>query len=98
MKLISARDSRAPAPLSTVKRAPAILRRPLEIDDAERRAEIPVRLRREVERARLADAAHLDVVRGALADRHAGVRQVRQVQHAPPSADARPSRAESRSA
>ena len=71
MKLMSARDSRAPAPLSTVKRAPAILRAALEVDDAERRPEIPVRLRRGVEHARLADAAHLDVVRRALADRDA---------------------------
>ena len=43
----------------------------LEVDDAERRPEIPVRLRLEVERARLAVAPHFDVVRGALADRHA---------------------------
>ena len=67
MKLISARDSRAPAPLSTEKRAPAMLGGALEVEDAERRAEIPVRLRLEVERARLAVAAHFDVVVCALA-------------------------------
>ena len=41
MKLMSARDSRAPAPLSTAKRAPAILVAALEVDDAERRARDP---------------------------------------------------------
>ena len=80
MKLISARDSRAPAPLSTANRAPAIRAAALEVEDAERRPEVPVRLRLEVERARLAVPAHLDVVGGALAHRHAGVRQVRQHQ------------------
>src|SRR5205807_7091593 len=37
-----------------------------------------MRLRGEVERARLADAPHLDVLRGALPDRYALVWQVRQ--------------------
>ena len=41
MKLISARDSRAPAPLSTENRAPAILRAALEVEDAERRRRDP---------------------------------------------------------
>ena len=78
MKLISARASRAPAPEQDRKARAGNLRRALEIEDAERRAEIPVRLRLEVERARLADAAHFDVVGRARADRHARVRQVRQ--------------------
>ena len=60
MKLMSARDSRAPAPLRTENRAPAIFVAALEVEDAERRAEIPVRLRLEVERPRLAVAPHLD--------------------------------------
>jgi hypothetical protein len=80
MKLMSARASRAPAPSSTEKRAPDILRRPLEVEDAERGTEVPVRLRLEVERARLAVPPHLHVVAGARALRHAGVRQVRQRQ------------------
>ena len=50
MKLISARASRAPAPMSTEKRAAGDLRAALEVDDAERRTEVPVRLRREGER------------------------------------------------
>ena len=37
-------------------------RRPLEVEDAERGPEVPVRLRLEVERPRLASTAHLDVV------------------------------------
>ena len=82
---MSARASRAPAPLSTENRAPAILAAALEVEDAERRAEIPVRLRLEVERARLAVAPDFDVVRGALADRHARVRQIRQRRAAPAS-------------
>src|SRR5205085_1589079 len=43
-------------------------------------AEIPVRLRREIERSRRAVLPHLDVVRGALADRHARMGQIRQLQ------------------
>ena len=94
MKLISARDSRAPAPLSTVKRAPAILRGALEVDDAERRARGPSAACGSKSNARGSPcAAHLDVVRRALADRHAGVRQVRQRRAAPRRADARSSRA-----
>src|SRR5581483_7300060 len=56
-------------------------RRALEIEDAERRAEIPMRLRLEIEASRLAVPAHFDVVVSALADRHARVRQIWQVQH-----------------
>ena len=52
------------------------LRAALEVDDAERRTEIPVRLRREVERARRAMSTHFDVVGAALPDRHALVRQI----------------------
>ena len=54
------------------------LRGALEIDHAQLRTEIPVRLGLEVEPARLAPRAHDDVVGGALPHRHAGVRQVRQ--------------------
>ena len=75
MKLISARASRAPAPISTEKRAPEIRVAALEVEDAERRAELPVRLRLEVERPRLAVPAHFDVVVRAGAFRarwHAG--------------------------
>ncbi len=53
---------------------------PLEVDDAERGPEVPVRLRLEVERARLADPPHLQVVGGALPDRDARGRQVRDRQ------------------
>ena len=42
--------------------------------------EVPVRQRLEVERAWLAVTTHFLIVGGALPDRHAGVRQVRQVQ------------------
>ena len=72
------------------------LRGALEIENAERGAEIPVRLRLEVERARLAVRAGLPVVCGALADRHARVRQVRQHQERLRRADVRWSRAECR--
>ena len=65
MKLISARSSCAPAPIRTAKREPGDLRRALEVEDAKRRAEVPVRLRLEVEHARLAPRAHDDVVGGA---------------------------------
>jgi hypothetical protein len=54
---------------------------PLEVDDAERRPEVPMRLRREVEGWRLTHTPQFDVVRGAFSDRNAGVRQVRQVEH-----------------
>ena len=52
------------------------LHRALEIDDAEGRPEVPVRLGLEVERPGLAHPAHLDVVRRAGADRHLRRRQV----------------------
>ena len=54
------------------------LRGPLEVDDAERRTELPVRTRLEVERLRLAVPAHFLVVFGGGADRHARMRQVRE--------------------
>ncbi len=53
-------------------------RGPLEVENAERFAQIPVRQRLEVERARLTVPANLDVVGRGPADRHARVRQVRQ--------------------
>ena len=53
---------------------------PLEVDDPERRTEIPVRLRREVEGPRRATAMDFDVVGAALPHRHALVREVRKVQ------------------
>ena len=52
----------------------------LEIQDAERGAEFPVRLRFEVERRRLPVLTHDLIVLGALADRHAGVGHVGQAQ------------------
>ena len=55
--------------------------RPVPVDDAERRHELDVVLRREVELARRADAADLDVVLLALADRHLGSRKARDAQH-----------------
>src|SRR5262249_48858229 len=57
------------------------LDRALEVEDAERWAEVPVRLWREVERSRRAVTPPFHVVRRALPLRHALVRQVRQVQH-----------------
>ena len=80
MKLMSARDSRAPAPLSTANRAPGHSRRALEVEDAERRPQVPVRLRLEIEHARLAVPPHFQVVGRALAHGHARVRQVGQRQ------------------
>ena len=55
-------------------------RRALEVDDAERGADLPMRPRIEVERRRLAVPAHELIVLCRPADRHAGVRQVRQRQ------------------
>ena len=52
--------------------------RPLEVDDAERRSEVPMRLRFEVELAGRSPASDLDVVVGALAHRDALVRRVGQ--------------------
>src|SRR6185436_7409260 len=56
------------------------LRAPFEVDDAECRPEIPVRLRREVERPRSAAAMNLDVVVAALPQRNGFVRDVWKVQ------------------
>jgi len=53
----------------------------LEVDDAELRAQIPVRLRLEVERPRLAPRPHDDVVGGAPPDRHRRVGQIGQPGH-----------------
>ena len=50
----------------------------LEIEDAERGPEVPMRLRLEVEDARFADAPHLEVVRGARPDGHPGRGQIRE--------------------
>ena len=52
--------------------------RPLEIENPQRGPDVPVRLRHEVERRRIAVPADLQVVRGAPADGHAGVRKVGQ--------------------
>src|SRR6185503_17143591 len=49
----------------------------LEVENAQSRTDLPVRLRLEVERARLAVPPHLAVVFGGFPDRHRGVRQVR---------------------
>lgn len=56
------------------------LRAGFEIE-TERRADVDVILHREVELARRAPAAHLDVVGFVFADRHAFVRDVRHAQH-----------------
>ena len=82
MKLISARASRAPAPTKTENLRARDLGAPLEIDDAERRAEVPVRLHVEGERSRRAMAAHFHVVGAALPDGHTLVRQVGNRQQA----------------
>jgi hypothetical protein len=49
----------------------------LEVDHAEGRTKVPVRLRREREHRRRADTPHLGVVGRAPADRHGRVRHVR---------------------
>ena len=66
MNCASARCRRATPPRMTEKRAPGDLRRGFEIEAAELLAELDVILRREVELARLAPAAHFDV-RGLVA-------------------------------
>ena len=53
----------------------------LEVDDVQLRAEIPVRLRLEVERPRLPFFPDDHVLGVARPDRHAGVRQIRDAQH-----------------
>jgi len=89
MKLISARASRAPRADEHAESRARDLRPALEVDDAERRPEIPVRLRRHREGARRAGTPHLSVVRGTFARRHARVRQVRNDEQAvvPPLLD-----------
>ena len=77
---MSARASRAPAPSSTREPRARHPRRALEVENAERRAELPVRLRREVERRRRAPLRDFGVVGRRLPRRHALVRQVRQRQ------------------
>ena len=52
----------------------------LEIENAQCRTEVPVRLRREVERPRLALPPDLEVVSGGAAVRHRRMREVRQRQ------------------
>ena len=68
MKLISARASFAPSRHQHGEAGAGDLRAALEIEDSERRAEIPVRLRLEVEPSRLTDPPHLGVVVGTAAD------------------------------
>ena len=68
---------------SAFKHGEAALRKldsALEVHDAERLAEFPVRLRLKIELARLAPAAHLYVVVLVLALRHARMRHVRQLE------------------
>ena len=59
---------------------PGELRRRREVEHAEALAEVDVIAGREVERPRLAPAAHLDVVVGATSVRRRRVREVRQVE------------------
>ena len=62
--------ARQPGPSTEQDREPRAghLRRPLEVENAERRTEIPVRLRLEIERAAVTPRAHNDVVCFAFAD------------------------------
>ena len=78
MKSVSARDSRAPAPSSTANLRAGHLRGALEVENAERRPEIPVRERLEIKLRRLAPCAHHHVVGFALADGHRGMRKIGQ--------------------
>ena len=68
-------------PLQHVEAAARQLDAALEVDDAQRLAQLPVRPRLEVEAARRALAAHHHVVAVVLADRHAGQRQVGNAAH-----------------
>src|SRR5581483_2658914 len=52
----------------------------LEIENPERRPKIPVRLRREIKRAGRPAPSYFDVVLRALSNRHAGMRQVREIE------------------
>ncbi len=74
-----AREARAGAAEHGESRA-GNARGALEIQNAERRAQVPVRQRREIECARLAMAADFGIVVGALPHRHARVREIRQLQ------------------
>ena len=89
MKLISARCEPRARPDQDREPGAGDLRTSLEIDDAERRTEIPVRLRVEAERRRRSVSTHFDVVGAALPDGHAFVRQVgnRQQTAIPPLLD-----------
>ena len=53
------------------------LDRAFQIEDAELGAQVPVRLRSEIKLGRRAPAPHFDILLGAVADRHAGMRQIR---------------------
>src|SRR3989304_1165122 len=86
MKLMSAGGGRAAAPPSTADPRPPpppaprprTLRGRLEIENAKRGPEVPVRPGLEVERGRIAVTPHLGIVGRALPHRHARVRQVGQ--------------------
>ena len=67
--------------LQQIEARPAELDATIEVDDIERRPQIPVRLRLEVEHARRALGAQDDVLGVVLPHRHAGMRQVGDVQH-----------------
>ena len=66
-------------PLVERKACARDLRRALCIEDAECVADVPVRLRGEIKRARRAAAAHLRVLRLVLADRHIRLRHIRNL-------------------
>ena len=80
MKLMSARASRAPAPLSTENRAPAMraARSKSRMPSAAPRSQCGFGTKSN--RPRLAAAPHFDVVGGGRAVRHARVRQIGQHQ------------------
>ncbi len=73
-------QSRADAPVNRKPRA-GDLGGALQIQDLQLRAQIPMRLGFEIELARLAPAAHFDVVVRALAHRHGLVRDVGDAGH-----------------
>ena len=82
MKLASARSSLAPTPDVHGKTRAGDLGGALEIQNSQRRAQIPMRLGFEIELARLAPAADFLVVGGAAPHGHARVRNVgNQAQH-----------------
>ena len=81
MKLISARSSRAPGAEQHVEPRPGHARRPLEVDDAELDAEVPVRPAASKSNARGSPCRRTSTFSAALAPTgHALVRQVRQPQ------------------